>query len=127
MALLAPKTDVLLAVQDLYRMRCIDDFETDLPDCGTRLSLEELEGQAPVFANDRALFDYLRAAHAFFVRHAPDDARAFADALRRVLTNQPLRAKLSDAAWRHGQALPEWTDTAAAVAGALSQAMEAAA
>lgn len=67
---------LLLAVQDLYRMRCTDDFETDEPDCGPRLSLDELERQAPVFANDRALFDYLRAAHAFFVRHAPDEVLA---------------------------------------------------
>ncbi len=58
---------------------------------------------------------------------SPDDARALAAALRRVLTDHTLRLRLKDAAWRHGQTLPQWRDTAVAVAGALSQAMEAAA
>lgn len=57
----------------------------------------------------------------------PDDAAAFASALRRVLSDRKLRMALSDAAWRHGQALPQWRDTALSVANALSQAMEAAA
>lgn len=57
----------------------------------------------------------------------PDDADAFADALRQVLTDAALRARLADASWRHGQTLPRWSDTAAAVAGALSQALEEAA
>jgi glycosyltransferase involved in cell wall biosynthesis len=58
---------------------------------------------------------------------SPDDPVAFASALRRVLTDHTLRLRLKDAAWRHGQALPQWRDTAEAVAGALAQAMEAAA
>jgi glycosyltransferase involved in cell wall biosynthesis len=57
----------------------------------------------------------------------PDDARAFAAALRRVLTDHVLRLRLKDGSRRHGLSLPQWSDTAAAVAGALSQAMEAAA
>ncbi|MGE4062127.1 MAG: glycosyltransferase family 4 protein [Rhodospirillaceae bacterium] len=56
-----------------------------------------------------------------------DDARAFADALRRVLSDHGLRLRLKDAAWRRGQALPRWSDTAAGVASALSSAMDAAA
>jgi glycosyltransferase involved in cell wall biosynthesis len=43
----------------------------------------------------------------------PDDARAFADALRRVLTDAPLRAAMASASTRRGQALPTWPQTAA--------------
>lgn len=57
----------------------------------------------------------------------PDDVRAFADTLRRMLTDRTLRVSLADAAWRHGQALPQWSDTARAVAGALNLTLEAAA
>jgi glycosyltransferase involved in cell wall biosynthesis len=57
----------------------------------------------------------------------PDDPGAFAAALRRVLTDHAFRLRLKEAAWRHGQTLPQWRDTAAAVASALSQAMDAAA
>ena len=52
----------------------------------------------------------------------PDDADALAAALRRLLTNTALCDALSDAAWRHGQNLPRWSDTAANVATALQAA-----
>ncbi|MGE3332452.1 MAG: glycosyltransferase family 4 protein [Rhodospirillaceae bacterium] len=57
----------------------------------------------------------------------PDDIRAFAGTLRRMLTDRALRSRMADAAWRHGQTLPQWSDTAAAVARALSATVEAAA
>jgi glycosyltransferase involved in cell wall biosynthesis len=57
----------------------------------------------------------------------PDDVRAFAGTLRRMLTDRELRSSLADAAWRHGQSLPQWSDTAEAVAGALALTLEAAA
>ncbi len=57
----------------------------------------------------------------------PDDIRAFAGTLRRILTDRALRSRMADAAWRHGQTLPQWSDTAAAVARALSATVEAAA
>lgn len=57
----------------------------------------------------------------------PDDVRAFAETLRRLLTDRALRSNLADAAWRHGQALPQWSDTANAVATALNSSLEAAA
>ena len=53
----------------------------------------------------------------------PDDPAALAAALRRVLSDQAYRQKLSDAAWAHGQALPTWDDTAAFVAEALWNAL----
>nr|WP_227420776.1 glycosyltransferase family 4 protein [Roseitranquillus sediminis] len=43
----------------------------------------------------------------------PDDPAAFAGALRRVLTDPALAHRLSEAAARAGDALPDWTDTAA--------------
>jgi glycosyltransferase involved in cell wall biosynthesis len=49
----------------------------------------------------------------------PDDPDALARLLRTLLTDDTLHAVLSQAAWRHGQTLPSWTDTAAAVAAAL--------
>lgn len=54
----------------------------------------------------------------------PDDDTAFSQALRRVLTDNRLRGALSDAAWRHGQELPSWDDTARTVAQALTIARE---
>lgn len=53
---------------------------------------------------------------------APDDPTAFAQALRRLLTDHVSRLKLAAAAWRHGQELPQWNDTANAVARALAAA-----
>jgi hypothetical protein len=67
----AARDPLLVAVVDLQRMRCVDDYETPAEDCGERIGREELERQAPLFAGERPLFDYLRAAHAFFVRKEP--------------------------------------------------------
>ena len=72
----AARDPLLVAVADLQRMRCIDDYETPAEDCGPRIGLDELERQAPLFAAERPLFDYLRAAHAFFVRREPREALA---------------------------------------------------
>ena len=51
-----------------------------------------------------------------------DDDLALSDALRRLLPNDTLRARMSDAAWQHGRSLPRWTDNARAVASALEEA-----
>ena len=67
----AARDPLLLAVADLQRMRCEDEWETPGEDCGPRLGKEELERQAPLFAGEPALFGYLRAAEAFFVRKQP--------------------------------------------------------
>ncbi|WP_096788134.1 glycosyltransferase family 4 protein [Rhodobacter sp. CZR27] len=48
----------------------------------------------------------------------PDDAGAFAAALRELLEDPGKRARLAEAATRAGAALPQWADTAA-VAGAV--------
>jgi hypothetical protein len=72
----AARDPLLLAVDDLYRMRCIDDPETPAGDCAPRLGRDELERQAPLFAKQPALFGYLRAAEAFFVRRQPREVLA---------------------------------------------------
>lgn len=72
----AARDPLLLAVGDLQRMRCVDDPETPARDCLPRLGQDELERQASRFRADPALFGYLRAAHAFFVRRQPREALA---------------------------------------------------
>lgn len=49
----------------------------------------------------------------------PDDAGAFADALRRVLTEPETQATMADASAVAGAALPSWRDTAATIADLL--------
>lgn len=66
----AVRDPTLLAVVDLERMRCDGD------ECADRIGQAELERQAPLFARDRALFDYLRGAHGLFVRRQPREALA---------------------------------------------------
>lgn len=51
-----------------------------------------------------------------------DNPPALARALRQLITNPLDRKSRADAAWRHGRALPTWTDTAARVAATLAQA-----
>ena len=67
----APRDPLLLAVVDLQRMRCGPSAEGPEAACGPRISREELESQAPLFAGEEALFGYLRASEAFYVRSAP--------------------------------------------------------
>ncbi len=52
----------------------------------------------------------------------PGDARALAEALRRLLADPSELARRSEAAWKHSQHLPRWRDTAAKIAQALAQA-----
>lgn len=56
----------------------------------------------------------------------PNAPQAFAEALAHVLTHDATRMRLAEASWRHGRALPRWSDTAAAVADALTLAADAA-
>jgi hypothetical protein len=67
----APHDPLLLAVVDLQRMRCENVSQGPDVVCGPRLDRAELDRQAPLFAGEEALFGYLRAAQAFFVRHEP--------------------------------------------------------
>ena len=51
----------------------------------------------------------------------PEDAGAFADALRLVLTDPARRAVLADASAKAGLHLPVWADTAAVMGAVLDQ------
>ncbi|MBV1708048.1 MAG: glycosyl transferase family 1, partial [Hyphomicrobiales bacterium] len=53
---------------------------------------------------------------------AAGDAGALAGALERVIGDRALRARLADAAWRVGQKLPGWDDTAGRVEAMLQAA-----
>jgi len=57
----------------------------------------------------------------------PGDVDALAAQLHRMLTDHACRKAMADAAWRHGQTLPAWSDTARAVAQALTATVEVAA
>ncbi|WP_371348150.1 glycosyltransferase family 4 protein [Ancylobacter sp. IITR112] len=51
----------------------------------------------------------------------PGDAAGLAQALRDLIAAPHTRARLAQAAWRHGQNLPSWTQTAATVLAALKE------
>ena len=62
---------VLLAVVDLHRMRQPEDPSTRSYCCGPPITKAEIDGQRAEFGADAELYDYVRAAEAFFVRKAP--------------------------------------------------------
>jgi glycosyltransferase involved in cell wall biosynthesis len=51
----------------------------------------------------------------------PGDTEALALALRRIVEDRGLRARLGDAAWAAGQRLPRWSDTARTIARVLHE------
>lgn len=54
----------------------------------------------------------------------PNDPETLQQALRRLLDDAPLRARLADAAWSAGRALPRWSDTAATIADVIKETRE---
>jgi TolA-binding protein len=100
----APSSEpMLLAVDDLLRMRA----------GGTQIKREELEAQRPSFASNTALFDYLLAAHDFYVGNKPDAVLAaipaatpqaplsYLDFSRQALRGMALEAQKDPAARDH--------------------------
>ncbi|GAA0297798.1 hypothetical protein GCM10009087_04520 [Sphingomonas oligophenolica] len=79
----ADTTDpILLAVLDLAAMRS-GESDTGNACCGTPITLARLQAQRPAFAANPALFDYLLAAHAWFVENKPAEVlRLIPDAAR---------------------------------------------
>jgi TolA-binding protein len=73
----------LLAVTDLRRMR-----HEGIQNIASALSLHELEAQRPRFASNPGLFDYLLAAHAWFLDGRPAE-------VVRLIAAEPPGAKLS--------------------------------
>ena len=67
---------ILTAVSDLQRMRDAGEWDKDRSCCGPPLTKAELEAQRPLFGKDVELFDFLRAAHAYYVDHQPRTALA---------------------------------------------------
>ena len=53
------------------------------------------------------------------IKVPPGDADALGKALRRVIIDPDTRNNLAEAAWRAGQSLSRWNDTAATIAGVL--------
>ena len=52
---------------------------------------------------------------------SPGDPPALQQALRRLMDDADLRARLSDAAWAAGQHLPRWSDTAGTIAQVIKE------
>ncbi|MPT23464.1 MAG: glycosyltransferase [Starkeya sp.] len=81
---------------------------------------EALARGLPILATRAgAIPDTVPAEAALLVE--PGDARSLRDALRVLLADAPRRRQLADAAWRHAQTLPNWTETAAALLAALKE------
>ncbi len=77
----AIRDPVLLAVVDLHRMRQPGEtYSGENEDrsfcCGPAITKAEIERQRPLFGNDTELYDYVRAAEAYFVRHQPREVLA---------------------------------------------------
>jgi glycosyltransferase involved in cell wall biosynthesis len=51
----------------------------------------------------------------------PDNPQALADALSRLMRDPALRQRLGDGGWAHAKTLPGWQDTAAIIAGVISE------
>ena len=76
------KNPVILAAMDMVRMRGGGSYAMEAC-CGKPLTAEELAGQADVFAKHPALYDYLKAAHAFYVNNnAKEVLRLIPDAAK---------------------------------------------
>jgi hypothetical protein len=71
--LAAIRDPVLLAVVDLHRMRSEADSSARQWCCGPPISKAEIERQRPLFGDDTELYDYVRAAEAYFVRDEPGE------------------------------------------------------
>ncbi len=65
---------VLLAVVDLQRMRQTEGYRQYC--CGPPITKTEIDGQRAQFGKDIELYDYVRAADAFFIRHRPTEVLA---------------------------------------------------
>jgi TolA-binding protein len=98
---------MLLAIGDLMRMRA----------GGTQITREELEAQRASFAPDTALFDYLLAAHDFYIGNKPEAVLAaipaatpqaplsYLDFSRQALRGMALEAQKDPAVRDHWLAL----------------------
>lgn len=79
-------------------------------------------GLPVVASGEGAVRDTVPRAAGFVCRSG--DAGAFADALRSLLSSLALRRGMADAAWGHGQTLPDWGRTADTIANVLRRAAQ---
>lgn len=114
-----PELDRLFATSDIFVSSSLYE--------GYGMALAEAMARGlPIIATmGGAAADTVPAAAALKI--PPGDALALRAALRALLGDAPLRARLAEASWRAGQALPRWEDAARVIAGtALNVGREAA-
>jgi hypothetical protein len=79
------QSPILLAVYDLQHMRVADSTEDADYCCGTPITMAALDGQRAAFAKDGALFEYLRAAYAWYIAKKPAEVlKLIPDAARQT-------------------------------------------
>ncbi len=105
------------AVSALYSSGDIFALATYYEGYGMAFAEAMAHGLPIVASGDGAVADTIPPKAGFVC--AAGDSKAIGSALRALLSGHGLRQAKAEAAWRHGQTLPQWPDTAAIIANAL--------
>jgi len=106
-----------LAVSALYSSGDIFALASFYEGYGMAFAEAMAHGLPIVASGDGAVADTVPPQAGFVC--AAGDAKAIANALRTLLSDDNLRQAKAEAAWQHGQSLPQWSETADAIARVL--------
>jgi glycosyltransferase involved in cell wall biosynthesis len=107
------------ALADRYRRATLFALATRYEGYGIVFGEAQLHGLPIVTCSTGAVPDTVPAAAGLLV--PPEDAGAFADALRQILTDVDIRRRMAEASTNAGLSLPRWADTAAVMGAALDR------